>query len=1043
MSSSGSNKPPDQSLEPTEMQNSNSHRDRDSRPINGGASGSYDRDQVGGKRQTADRRRRHKSRGPNVNEPRTSASALTSGSGLDHSDRLTSTGSSPAPARTLSNNRNRVPHPATSRPVTSHVQDRRPQGSGQSGQQRRAVRPNPALSLPKADATVSPSDASLPRKRGKAPSGDDLTSILIFSLSNPPFPECMICFNPIRPEQPTWSCSPREEKEAQSCWNTFHLKCIQPWADKSVKDIEEAWRSRGEEKKGEWRCPGCQSKREIVPRKYWCFCGLAQDPNPPRSATPHSCGNSCSRARICGHPCPLPCHPGPCPPCMITVQNPCHCGKDVVALVCSRANPTTGGRVNLPASRSCGSKCGKPLSCQNHVCTEVCHDSQCSPCTVSDLARCWCGQERRRLACGEGDAKECKILTAAGEESWTGKFGCDNPYPSTVVFTNVQRRAIHPHSLAPKCPYSPSAVTRCPCGKHPFSGSADPSHFSHNAKLIRTACTDPIPTCTSLCEKPLEGCSHSCHASCHTGPCPPCAVTLVRPCRCGATTRSVTCSTEKAEAEAYLCNKPCGALRACGHHQCTRLCCPLANLANVTSKGKKKASGNIIPAEFADVGGWHLCDVVCGKLLSCGNHPCEERDHRGSCPPCLQSSFEEISCHCGRTVLEPPISCGTEITCPYPCVRPPPPCGHPRAPHLCHEDPTSCPPCVFLTEKLCACGKTMVGNIRCSQEKVSCGKPCGRLLECGFHTCEQLCHTGACASCTTDCGKPRKLCLPAHHPCTRPCHAPSACPEVEPCTATSTITCACGRIQQSVQCGQTTSSSAKREDVLAPRCTNECELAKRNARLAEALGINPDIQKMQGTVVYSDELVAFARHNAKFVGLVEKTFAEFVSSDKRVQVLPSMPETKRKFVHDLAAVYRMDTHMVDREPHRSVQLIRRIDTRIPANLLSQSPATNGAPGKLVDLRAPARAPPAVASAGSGPLRVSRGWNSVVTTPRARTPPSAAPNTNALSTWTSPMVSERISRSSTPSQLLTQPTVAEAAAAASSIEVVPDSWEDDF
>lgn len=79
----------------------------------------------------------------------------------------------------------------------------------------------------------------------------------------------MICFNPILPGQPSWSCSPKEEKDAQLCWNTFHLKCIKPWAEKSVKDTEDAWKARGEERKGEWRCPGCQSKRELVPRKYW------------------------------------------------------------------------------------------------------------------------------------------------------------------------------------------------------------------------------------------------------------------------------------------------------------------------------------------------------------------------------------------------------------------------------------------------------------------------------------------------------------------------------------------------------------------------------------------------------------------------------------------------------------------------------------------------------------------------------------------------------------------------------------------------------
>jgi transcriptional repressor NF-X1 len=79
-----------------------------------------------------------------------------------------------------------------------------------------------------------------------------------------------------------------------------------------------------------------------------------------------------------------------------------------------------------------------------------------------------------------------------------------------------------------------------------------------------------------------------------------------------------------------------------------------------------------------------------------------------------------------------------------------------------------------------------------------------------------------------------------------------------------------------VLCGRSTSSSAGRSAALAPHCTNECEIAKRNARLAEALGINPDAHKMNRNVVYSDELVTFARHNGKFVELVEKTFAEYV-----------------------------------------------------------------------------------------------------------------------------------------------------------------------
>lgn len=92
--------------------------------------------------------------------------------------------------------------------------------------------------------------------------GDDLVSSLSRELSTPPYADCVICFSSIHPAQPTWSCSPSvpisppEGAEVQYCWNTFHLKCIRSWSQKSYNDVKEAWRARGEpERDGEWRCP--------------------------------------------------------------------------------------------------------------------------------------------------------------------------------------------------------------------------------------------------------------------------------------------------------------------------------------------------------------------------------------------------------------------------------------------------------------------------------------------------------------------------------------------------------------------------------------------------------------------------------------------------------------------------------------------------------------------------------------------------------------------------------------------------------------------
>ena len=157
--------------------------------------------------------------------------------------------------------------------------------------------------------------------------------------------------------------------------------------------------------------------------------------------------------------------------------------------------------------------------------------------------------------------------------------------------------------------------------------------------------------------------------------------------------------------------------------------------------------------------------------------------------------------------------------------------------------------------------------------------------------------------------------------------------------------------------------------------------------------------------------------------------------------------------------------MVDREPHRSVQLIRRIDTRAPANLLSQTivTTTTSTLGKLADLRAPARAAlPASSSAqtpaGSGSPRVNRGWNSVLAHPRSETPPvqsnglsvgtGTGPNTSrsttpsqltsSTSSWTTPGASRSVTPLPAPSQPVTAVTTAEP----SSSEAVPDNWEDD-
>jgi transcriptional repressor NF-X1 len=136
----------------------------------------------------------------------------------------------------------------------------------------------------------------------------------------------------------------------------------------------------------------------------------------------------------------------------------------------------------------------------------------------------------------------------------------------------------------------------CPCTKTSLS-------------IERTACTDPIPTCSQPCGKPHLNCGHACSKGCHTGACPPCTLRVAVKCRCGETVSQVPCN-ELDDGQQILCQKTCKALRGCGRHVCNRVCCPLAGAAS-KAKGKKRVDlGAAGDAVDDDPEGWHTCDLV-------------------------------------------------------------------------------------------------------------------------------------------------------------------------------------------------------------------------------------------------------------------------------------------------------------------------------------------------------------------------------------------------------------------------------------------------
>lgn len=142
--------------------------------------------------------------------------------------------------------------------------------------------------------------------------------------------------------------------------------------------------------------------------------------------------------------------------------------------------------------------------------------------------------------------------------------------------------------------------------------------------------------------------------------------------------------------------------------------------------------------DIVDPEGWHTCSLPCRRPLACGQHLCNEPDHKGPCPPCLAVDTSERVCPCGRSILNPPIYCGTRMDCPYPC-QVQPECGHPAVSHNCHPLDEQCPFCPYLTTKRCICGQTEIRNVRCASSNVRCHNKCNEVLDCGWHTCQKIC----------------------------------------------------------------------------------------------------------------------------------------------------------------------------------------------------------------------------------------------------------------------------------------------------------------
>ncbi|CAF3285115.1 unnamed protein product [Rotaria socialis] len=672
------------------------------------------------------------------------------------------------------------------------------------------------------------------------------------------------------------------------CYKIFHLNCIKQWANSEESGTDK-----------NWRCPGCQYSYSTHPM-YNCYCHKRINPAFQPGEIPHSCGERCdkrlnTKANDCNHRCSELCHPGPCPTCTTMIKRSCACGRESRIVMCSSN-----------AMIKCENKCGKLKSCQHHTCDVICHPRECEPCDELIKQKCYSHESEREVLCSI-------------ETGGTQVFTCGEPCGK--LLSCGHHRCPKPCHNGPclDCLLLPQNCKTCACGKTNMDNQQ------------RTSCLDPLPTCEKSCEKflpcgPIDN-HHQCSIQCHNGPCPPCSKESILQCRCGQSKKSASC-IEVIQYDPiknpFCCERRCNKKKLCGKHRCNEQCCD------------------------RDV---HVCEIICGKSLNCGIHKCEELCHKNFCRKCPINSYDELTCHCGQTVLQPPVPCGEKPPmCNYKCNRVHA-CDHPVY-HSCHNE-DECPPCAHLVTRMCVGEHTLRNNVPCHLKEVLCGQPCGQPLPCGVHACQRACHLGPCQTndqkCTQRCNIKRREC---GHPCNALCHAHESCP-ITTCRDIIKVRCPCGRLVKDIACNVRPNESNEGKDdinltqslvqALSVRtidlslsrkqqpsqqqhqleCDDDCRIIQRNKNLAIALSINPDESRLT-PIVYTDFLRDYAKKHLEFVQTIERQFSQLVEETQRHRVakrchsFKPMKINERHVIHELASFYGLETQAMDPEPNRNV-----------------------------------------------------------------------------------------------------------------------------
>ena len=390
-------------------------------------------------------------------------------------------------------------------------------------------------------------------------------------------------------------------------------------------------------------------------------------------------------------------------------------------------------------------------------------------------------------------------------------LGCIQQWAKSSKEAFTARRAFASTST-PTSHDEASICWQCPKCRRMFEDTPS-SYLCYCGKIIDPewdAWIEPH-SCGEACHKALmrEGlaCGHFCLLLCHPGPCPPCPQTIDCSCFCEKKKIKRRCGLPPFSCGVSMCGK---ALEGCAH-PCAQPChpppCSPCSHPIFASCGCGSISNQKMPcSQASDLS----CGEKCPKTLSCGRHPCPRACHVGPCGPCPSSTTR--SCPCGSTLF-PQLSCdGPDPgSCGRTCGKILE-CGFHSCEERCHPGP--CPgssSCKSIVVKNCRCGRTSKEAL-CGSELL-CERKCGGMKACGRHGCKRrCCAPGACPPCSEICGRWLGC---GNHKCPAPCHS-GPC---RPCPLTLEASCACGSSSSRLPCG---SEKRMTVGISVAKCSKPC-----------------------------------------------------------------------------------------------------------------------------------------------------------------------------------------------------------------------------